>query len=273
VSAPASSWEDPRRALARHGLAPKRAFSQNFLVSRHAVERIVDALDVREGTAVVELGPGLGTLTRALLGAGATVRAIEADPAMRAVLEADLVAEGWPLTVLDGDAATFVPEAGERVVGNLPYAVTGAILRNLVGARDRIERAVVMVQKEVGQRLMAAPGGKTYGALTVFTQAAFAIERVVAVPAGAFHPKPKVDSAVLRLTPHATPRAVETPMFRRVVRAAFQARRKTLRNALGSLGLDKAKVTEALGEWAKARGETLGVEDFAALAARLEGEP
>jgi 16S rRNA (adenine1518-N6/adenine1519-N6)-dimethyltransferase len=261
-------WEDPRRVLARHGLSAKRAFSQNFLVSKSAVDKIVEALAPRPDELTVELGPGLGTLTGALLRAGARVLAIERDAEMIAVLARELPSP--MLEVRMGDAATIDLSSLGRIAlaGNLPYAITGAILRNVTEHRASISRAVLMVQREVRDRLIAEPGTKEYGVPTVFTQAAFEVTTVVKVPAGSFHPAPKVDSAVVKLTPRAIPRAEETPAFRDVVHAAFGTRRKTLRNALKKIGADAA--IEAAGIDGVRRGETLSVEELAAVAAAWE---
>lgn len=283
-------WEDPRRTLARHGLRPKRAFSQNFLVARSLVEAIADAAVVGPATPVVELGPGLGTLTGALLRRGACVHAVEKDRSMLDVLAADLqnpasplleglpMASGASLQVEEGDAATVqlaalrarLDPSGQsplRVVGNLPYAVTGAILRNLVGQREHVARAVVMVQREVRDRLLAAPGTEAYGALTVFVSAAYRVEPVLRAPAGAFHPPPKVDSAVVALLPR-TDFVTETPALRLAVRACFEQRRKTLRNGLAAL-LGPARADAALetaGLDGRRRGETLSLEEIVRLA-------
>lgn len=262
------AWEDPRRVMRRHGLAPKRAFSQNFLVARSAVERIAEALAPRPDELTVELGPGLGTLTAALLRAGANVLAVERDRDMLAVLGDEF--GGQPnLRVVEGDAASvnltaLAEEHGPiALVGNLPYAVTGAILRNLTDQRAAVSRAVVMVQREVRDRLAAEPGTKTYGALSVFVQASFAVEPVLRVPAGAFFPPPKVESAVVRLVPLSTPRAEETEAFRDIVHAAFGTRRKTLRNSLRRIGAEAA--LEVAGIDGARRGETLSIEELAVL--------
>lgn len=262
-------WEDPRRVLRRYGLRAKRRFSQSFLVSRHAVERIVDAIDPSGDELTVELGPGLGTLTAALLRAGARVHAIDLDRDMLAVLRAELGGIE-ALTVSEGDAASVdltSLAAGGRVAvaGNLPYSVTGAILRNLTVHRLAIRRAVIMVQREVRHRLLAEPGTKTYGVLSVFVQAAFDVAPVMNVSAGSFHPKPSVESALVRLEPHAQPRAVETDAFRAIVRAAFGQRRKTLRNSLKALE-GAADALEASGIDGSRRAETLTVEELAHLA-------
>ena len=270
------AWEDPRRVMRRHGLAPKRAFSQNFLVARSAVERIVEALAPRPDELTVELGPGLGTLTAALLRAGANVLAIERDRDMLEVLGRELGSISR-LRVIEGDAASADLAALARehgplaLCGNLPYAVTGAILRNLTEQRGAVSRAVVMVQREVRDRLLAEPGTKAYGVLTVFTQASFTVEPVLKVPAGAFFPPPKVESAVVRLVPLRTPRAEETESFREVVHVAFGMRRKTLRNALKRLGAEAA--LEVAGIDGSRRGETLSIEELAALAQAREATP
>jgi 16S rRNA (adenine1518-N6/adenine1519-N6)-dimethyltransferase len=269
-------WEDPRRVLARHCLSPKRHMSQCFLVSRSAVERIAAALEIVPGQRVVELGPGLGTLTAELLRGGARVVAIERDEDMIAVLEAEL-GHVCGLEVRAGDAAAIDwPALAEEldgpvaVVGNLPYAITGQILRGLTTARSSIGRAVLMVQREVRDRLLARPGTEAWGALSVFVQAAFDVTAITKVPSGSFHPRPKVDSAVVLLTPRPVPLAEETPSFRRLVRAVFDARRKTLRRALVRAGASAERVDRALaahGVDPQIRGERLSIDTLAALAA------
>lgn len=267
-------WEDPRRVLARHGLAPKRGFSQNFLVSRTAIDRIVAAVAPAAGETVVELGPGLGTLTAGLLRAGAHVIALEADRDMLNVLGREFGHVG-ALDVRHGDATELDLKslhAGRvAVAGNLPYAVTGAIFRRLVAQHSSVSRAVFMVQREVRDRLVSGPGTKAYGALTVFTRGVFDVRGVCIVPAGAFHPVPRVDSAVVELRPRATPLDVDSPPFARTVRAAFEARRKTLRNALLRIATasEVDSALAAVGIDGKRRGETLSIDEFAELGAAL----
>lgn len=272
-------WEDPRRVLGRHGLRPQRAFSQNFLVARSIVEAIAAAVvvDPAAPPLVVELGPGAGTLTAALLRRGAEVIAVERDRSMIELLAAEL--GGQPrLRVVAGDAAalelaSLVPEGVRPVVcGNLPYAITGAILERLVEQRTRFSRAVVMVQKEVRDRLLGSPGTSAWGALSVYVQAAFEVRSVVRAPAGAFHPPPKVESAVVELVSRAVPRAEENDAFRTVVRAAFGTRRKTLRNGLvREVGVARADaLLSATAIDGQRRGETLAIEELGALARALE---
>jgi 16S rRNA (adenine1518-N6/adenine1519-N6)-dimethyltransferase len=262
--------------LARHGLAPKRGFSQNFLTARSVVERIVAALAPAPGELVVELGPGLGTLTAALLRGGAHVVAVDADRDMLRVLEQELgQVTGFSARFGDATEVDLGELAGGRrvaVAGNLPYAVTGAIFRRVVAQHAQVNRAVFMVQREVRERLLAEPGTKEYGALTVFTRAVYDARPVCIVPPGAFHPAPRVESAVVQLTPRSAPIDVGRPCFERSVRAAFEARRKTLRNAL--LRAYPAEQVDAglaaAGIDGKRRGETLSPEEFEQLGRALE---
>ncbi len=268
---------DARDLLRAYGLSPKRSFSQNFLVQPGAVDRIADAA-AGLGDELVELGPGLGTLTHALLERGCRVLAVELDRDMIRVLQGELGAHP-ALEIRAGDAAeldfsAYAEARGARLVvtGNLPYQATGAILRRVVAHRTALLGAVLMVQREVRDRLVAAPSTKEYGALSVFTQAGFEVDTVCKLRPGSFHPPPKVDSAVVRLLPRSVPTAEETPTFRALVRAAFQMRRKTLRNALKSLGEDErwARAAQMEGIDLSRRGETLSVGEFGALARRWD---
>jgi 16S rRNA (adenine1518-N6/adenine1519-N6)-dimethyltransferase len=272
-----SAFEDPRAALRRHGLRPRKSFGQNFLVDRSVVERIAAAIGPHPGLLIVEIGAGLGTLTRALVAGGSAVVAIERERDMARALRADFEAEGR-VTVEEVDAVSFDYRAAAResptvVVGNLPYNVTGPLLATIVDSMDALVAAVVMVQREVAQRMVAAPGSRTYGALSVMVQARCDVELVLEVPPGAFYPIPEVHSAVVRLVPSRPPRigTRDWEKVRRVVRAAFAQRRKKLRNALRSLApqdvveasLAQAGIDPAL------RAERLSVEDFARLADEL----
>lgn len=259
--------------MRKYDLQPKRSFSQNFLIQPGAAQRIATAV-VDLGRQVVELGPGLGALTVELLAQGCEVLAVELDRDMVRVLRSEL-GERPALRIVEGDAARLdwvaesgVSDANLVVTGNLPYQATGAILRRVVEHRSALSGAVLMVQREVRDRLVASASTKEYGALTVFVRAAFDVETLFRLRPGAFYPAPRVDSAVVRLRPRPTPIVEETESFRRVVRASFQMRRKTLKNALRGLGdpgrseraLKSAKIDPAR------RGETLSIEEFAALA-------
>lgn len=276
---------DPRVALREAGLRPKRSFGQNFLVAEPIARAVAQACvhDDEVGRArVVEIGAGTGALTRLLAERAESVVAIERDRDLVPLLERDL---GGPrVRIVEGDAQTVDlvellgsgREGSPRVLcGNLPYAITGVLLRRAVENAQAFERAVFMVQAEVAERLSAQPGTKAWGALSVFVGAAFAVRRVLRAPPGAFHPPPDVTSALIELTPLRPPRARETERFRGLVRCAFEARRKTLRNAWSRLGPAPAEIERAAGEAGvalDARGETLQVEDFARMAQAL-GDP
>jgi len=291
------SERDPRAVLRGAGLRPKKSFGQNFLVAEGIARAIAVACvpDDEVGRAhVVEIGAGTGALTRLLAERAADVVAIERDRELVPLLERD--PPGANVRIVEGDAQTVdlaallgpaapassssaagagaaTPAAPRVLCGNLPYAITGQLLRRATElAPDGVDRVVFMVQEEVGDRLAAAPGSKEYGALTIFVRAAFDAKKVLRAGPGAFHPPPEVTSVVLELRPLRPPRARETPAFRAVVRAAFEARRKTLRNAWRSLAPDLATLEAAAktaGVSLDARGETLDVESFARVAEAL----
>jgi 16S rRNA (adenine1518-N6/adenine1519-N6)-dimethyltransferase len=258
----------------------KKSFGQHFLTDVRAARLIAERATTPPGGSVLEIGAGEGALTAHLLERAARVVAIERDRDLVPRLAgrfADALETG-KLSILEADAATsdwagaLAPGPRPHVIaGNLPYNITGRLLQRTVQHRASIDGAVFMIQKEVADRLIAPPDGEAYGALTVFTQAAFAIQRVLVVRAGAFHPPPKVDSAVVALVPRNPPRAEETERFREAVRRAFAARRKTLRNAWkGMYGLSRDDLEAravACGIDLGARGETLDVEAFAAISA------
>jgi 16S rRNA (adenine1518-N6/adenine1519-N6)-dimethyltransferase len=270
------------------GLAPKKSFGQNFLVSDAVIERIALACipESEVGAArVIELGAGPGALTAALTLRAAHVTAVERDRDLVPLLQQSMQ-EGitlGKLTVVEGDAQTLDlaslfashPGAtGARVLaGNLPYQLTGQLLRLAVEQAEHVDRVVFMVQEEVADRLVASPSTKIYGALTVFVKAAFSVRIVLNVPPGAFVPPPSVSSAVVALVPHRPPLARETDTFRAVVKAAFAMRRKTLRNAWRGVAPDMAHLeaaATAAGISLDARGETLDVAAFDRMARALE---
>ena len=272
---------DARAVLRRTGLAPKRSFGQNFLVSQHAVDAIAEAcIPASEvGRArVLELGAGTGVLTRALALRARSVIAVERDRDLVPVLNEELadLPEGR-VKILEGDAQAVDPgellgppdrDSPRVLCGNLPYQITGRLLERAVIHADHLERVVFMVQLEVADRLAADPGSKTYGALTVFTRAAFRTAKLFTVGPGSFHPPPDVTSAVIRMEPERPRRAEETDMFRALVKGAFGTRRKTLRNAWRNVApLDVIAAAAARANISlDARGETLDVDQFAAMA-------
>jgi len=270
--------DSPRRMLQQHGLRPKHAWGQNFLDDERVLADIVQAARLGPGSVVVELGAGLGHLTRALLDTGARVVAVERDRDMLRVLEET---PAHRLTVVAANAARLdlAAVAGTRpltLVGNLPYHLTSPILFEVLEQHRDLVRCVFTVQKEVADRVAASEGARSGGLLTVLLGVWFDASVVRVVPASAFHPPPKVDSAVLLLEHRSTPRAEvsDEAWFRKVVKAAFSHRRKTLLNSLRSdpeLG-DAATVRGALGAAGiepSRRAETLGVGEFARLAGAL----
>jgi 16S rRNA (adenine1518-N6/adenine1519-N6)-dimethyltransferase len=262
-----------RALLETYGLRPSKALGQNFLADRNMAQHIVRLAGVTAGDRVVEVGPGLGSLTVALCEAGARVLALELDKHLLPALAQTLA--GRDVEVVNGDAMTIGwPEllaGGDRwaMVANLPYNVATPVVLRALETAPMVERFLVMVQREVGERLAAAPGNGAYGAVSVKV-AYYADAHVVGtVPASVFVPRPNVESALVRLTRRATP-PVTVPdvdaMFT-LVRAGFATRRKTLRNALtAALGDRTEGVLAAAGIDAKARAETLGLEQWAALA-------
>ena len=266
--------------LREHGLGPKKSFGQNFLQDVHLCARIAEMATTPVGGTVVEIGAGLGALTRPLLERAATVVAVERDRDLVPILRAELAGFSH-LEIVEADAARLDYEAIFRdagrprvLAGNLPYQLSGKLLRRAVEVAPLLDLAVFAVQREVAERLAAKPGGGDYGALSVFAQAAFAVELVLKLPASVFVPAPKVASAVVRLTPLRPPVAEETGLFREVVKRAFAQRRKTLRNAWGGLAgvasAQLAAVADEAGIDLGARAETLAVSDFARFARLLE---
>ncbi|MEQ8697496.1 MAG: 16S rRNA (adenine(1518)-N(6)/adenine(1519)-N(6))-dimethyltransferase RsmA [Bauldia litoralis] len=271
-----------REVIARHGLRAQRKLGQNFLLDTNLTAKIArGAGDLRDGTTI-EVGPGPGGLTRALLDAGATVLAIELDPrTIPALAELSESADGR-LTVVEGDAmAMDLPAECAarglptplRVVANLPYNVGTALLIDWLGQAGRFESFTLMFQKEVADRLTALPNTKAYGRLSVLAQWLCRVERLFNLPAAAFTPAPKVVSTMIRLTPRPEPIAPASKTWlERVTGAAFGQRRKMLRQSLRSLGGDTERLIEAAGADPTARAEQLTVEQFCALARAAEAQ-
>ena len=253
---------------------PRKRFGQNFLVDDGVIYAIVNAIRPQPEETVVEIGPGLGALTRPLL---------ERLPHLHVVeLDRDLVARlhrNWPpqrLTVHEGDALKFdfgSLGSGLRIVGNLPYNISSPLLFHLLDFAARIRDMHFMLQKEVVARMVAAPSTPDYGRLSIMLQRRCHVAWLLDVPPTAFNPPPKVDSAVVRLIPKAPAEIapVDEQVFARVVAAAFAQRRKTLRNTLGSLFTSTDFV--ALGIDPGLRAEALTIADYEALARCLAAQP
>jgi len=275
------------KALLREwDLRPQRELGQNFLVDRHVLARILAAAEISVADTVLEIGPGLGTLTQALAERARRVVAVELDRQLVAVLHDRL--QALPnVQVVSGDIlALDIPGLvrGDepasppcyKVVANIPYNITSAVLRYLLEGQERPELIVLMVQKEVAQRIVARPGEMSL--LSVSVQFYGRPRIVQRVPARAFYPVPKVDSAILRIDPHAdlAVAAQEVEAFFNVVRAGFGQRRKQLRNSLlHGLGLSAKCITEALvqaGVDGERRAQTLSVGEWVALFRALRDE-
>ena len=265
----------------------RRALGQHFLADPGVAARIVEAVGARASDCVCEIGAGDGALTRALAARAGRLIALEVDPALYERLAA--AAAHWPdarhVEIRLADARGFPyetlralrPDPAGRVlvVGNLPYSVSKAILERLLAVHLMLDRAVLMLQREVAERLAAAPGGREYGALSVFWQRWATVSQLLVVPPEAFRPPPAVESAVVTVTFEAMPRVdvADEHVFTRVVRAAFGQRRKTLANALRGGGLGSASgLTSALtaaGIDGGRRAETLTLVEFARLSDAL----
>ncbi|WP_003540747.1 16S rRNA (adenine(1518)-N(6)/adenine(1519)-N(6))-dimethyltransferase RsmA [Desulfotomaculum nigrificans] len=275
-----------REIIKAHGFKVRKALGQNFLMDANIIDKIVRAANLSENDLAFEIGPGLGVLTRRLAQEAGRVLAVEIDQNLLPILN-ETLADLPKAEVIQADArkVDFDQLAAERtqgqfgpggkaykLVANLPYYITTPLLLHLLTSGFNLELLVVMIQKEVADRLQASPGGKDYGSLSVVVQYYTVPEIVCKVPKTVFYPVPDVDSAVIRLTRRPVPpvqlRNEET--FFKVVRAAFGQRRKTLINALTGSGLASKEtwlsVLNETGLDPARRGETLSLEEFAALA-------
>jgi 16S rRNA (adenine1518-N6/adenine1519-N6)-dimethyltransferase len=213
----------------------RKRFGQHFLTDTGVIDAIVAEIDPRAGQALVEIGPGLGAMTRPLLARGAPLTVIELDRDLALRLRGVAGLQVIESDVLRVDFAALAQALGQRlrVVGNLPYNISTPILFHLLQAVDHVVDQHFMLQREVVQRMAAAPGTKDYGRLSVMLQWRYAIESVLDVPPHAFDPPPRVDSAVVRMTPLAHVRALDAALLQTLVRVAFSQRRKLLRHTLG----------------------------------------
>ena len=260
----------------------QKKFGQNFLIDTHVLDKIIRAADITKDDFVLEIGPGIGTMTQYLACAAREVTAVEIDKALIPILE-DTLSDYDNVTVINEDilkvdiAALAEEKNGGKpikVVANLPYYITTPIIMGLFENHVPLESITVMVQKEVADRMQVGPGTKDYGALSLAVQY-YAEPYIVAnVPPNCFMPRPTVGSAVIRLTRHAQPpvHVRDEKLMFRIIRASFNQRRKTLANGLKNspeLDLPKKVISEAidrLGRGASIRGEALTLEEFAELA-------
>ena len=267
--------------LQKYNFNFQKKFGQNFLIDEHVLDKIIRAAEITKDDYVLEIGPGIGTMTQYLACAAREVTAVEIDRALIPILE-DTLKEYDNVSIINEDilkvdiAALAKEKNGGRpikVVANLPYYITTPIIMGLFESHVPLESITVMVQKEVADRMQVGPGSKDYGALSLAVQY-YAEPYIVAnVPPNCFMPRPAVGSAVIRLTRHQKPpvEVMDEKLMFRLIRASFNQRRKTLANGLknsGELNLSKEVITaaiEKLGKGSSVRGEALDLEEFARL--------
>jgi len=265
-----------REVIRRYGLDARKSLGQHFLLDLNLTARIARAAGDLAGKTVLEVGPGPGGLTRALIGAGARhVVAVERDRRCLAALAELAAAVPGRLTVVEADALAFdesaVLPARAPIVANLPYNIATALLVKWLDRLQRFEGLTLMFQKEVADRLAAPPGSKTYGRLSVMTQWRAEVEGLFEISPRAFTPPPKVHSRLVRITPRPQPLApADAKILERVVAAAFGQRRKMLRVSLRQLGPEPERLLAAAAVAPTARAEQLDIEAFCRIARALE---
>lgn len=272
--------------LKKHRITLTKKYGQNFISDPALLERIADVCDWQDGDVALEIGPGAGTLTRAIASHADRMLAIEIDKRLAPLLKESL-SDCDNVKLVFGDAlkldldALVREELGHdgdyKLVANLPYYITTPLIMHVLEDAAHVDELVIMVQKEVGERLCAKPGNRTYGAVTVMVQYLATASRAFDVGRRAFTPPPDVDSTILHLVPYKERpiQAKDDAMMRRVVKASFSQRRKTLRNSLASMGVDKAIIAAALKEAGideQRRAESLSVAEFVALSDAFTNE-
>lgn len=270
-----ASKEQLKSALAEYGLVPSKRLGQNFLCDKNVADKITNLLSDPDVT-VLEIGPGAGALTARLAQRYRRVVAVEIDSGLYRLL-CDKLSHFDNIEIIHADALKFdfgaLPDEKCAVVANLPYYITTPILERLLFETKSAQEMILMMQKEVAQRLCAVPGTKQYGSLTVAVQYHADVDKIMNVPPECFFPTPEVDSAVIKLTrrAHSAKPVSEEWMFR-VSRALFRMRRKTMLNNIIAMGIDKTKAIQALKDLGldpNTRGETLTIQQFSDLSDRL----
>ncbi len=266
----------PKQILEYYKIEPKKSLGQNFLFDENVLARVIETAELNSDDYVLEIGPGLGALTKLLAPAVQAVTAVELDDRFMPILAIEF--EPFAnITLIHGDILDQNPntlfDAPYKVVANVPYYITGAILRHLLSAEQKPTMMVLTVQKEVADRMAAEP--PKMNLLAVSTQFYGRSERVAILKAGAFWPRPDVDSAVVRIDLHPEPLLpfTEEKAFFRVVKAGFSQKRKQLQNNLRQLGMDKQEVTVVLADVhidSRCRAETLSIAEWLSLYKRLK---
>jgi 16S rRNA (adenine1518-N6/adenine1519-N6)-dimethyltransferase len=251
----------------------KKRFGQHFLTDLRKADRLVDALQIKEGEKVLEIGAGTGILTERILARGADLTAVEIDRDLIGALK-ERFGGMERFELIEGDIIRLDPADlaadGVKVIGNLPYNISGAMAEWLIEHHSKIKSAVITVQKQVADRLKSGPGGREYGSLSVMAQCFYDISRLFAIPPGCFTPSPKVDSTVLRFDPHAKlDKEIDYPQFRQFLRGCFFQKRKKLANSLAAAtGISKESVIKGLsflGRSADTRAEELSLPELSKL--------
>lgn len=260
--------------LDQHGLAMQKKFGQNFLINSAARKKLVDALEVEQGTSVWEIGPGLGAMTYDILNRGADLTAFEIDHGFASILK-EFFGEMDNFCLVEGDVLKTWKKhlentkQPERLFGNLPYNIAATIFADLITAGVRFEKGVITVQKEVAMRMCAAPGSDDYSSLAVLCQWAYDVTPLIDLGGGSFWPRPNVDSRAVKFVKKQDfPRCNDAAFFCRMQRALFAFRRKTIKNNLGSFMNSSEKAEIALqkaGIDPKLRAETLKIDDLLRL--------
>jgi len=274
-------YQELHAALRKSEFKPRKRLGQNFLIHEHVIDSILRLVDLSAHDEVLEIGPGLGFLTRRLLEKGAKVWAIEVDPFLVRHLKQGPLGSNPALQLIHGDVlkvplADILPPRRIKVVGNLPYSISTPVLFRLFASHGHFSCLVVMMQREVALRVASGPGTKTYGTLSVWCQIHGRVIDKVPVSPEAFYPRPNVRSTILKIELCAEPRLdpVETALLHGLVRAAFGQRRKTLVNALtGLFQRSRGEIETLLRDAAldpRRRGETLAVEEFIRLTRALK---
>ncbi len=272
------SRRELQELLRQRGVRPRRSLGQHFLVDGRYLDRIVQLAELGPEDAVLEVGAGTGLLTRRLAASAGAVVAVELDPRLADVLEETVAAAH--VRVVRGDAmaldlaALFPPGMRWKVVANLPYGIASPLLVRLVREVVGLERLVVTVQEEVARRIVARPGSRDYGLLTLLVRLYADARLALRIPPGAFYPPPRVHSAVIVLTPRTPPVVADWDLLERLLHGAFRHRRKQLFNAWASVAPREALESAAQGSGVdlSRRGEELGLEEFCAFADSLAKE-
>jgi len=275
--------EKTRQIVNKYSFRVKKGYGQHFLIDEHVKAKIINACELTKDDFVIEIGPGIGSLTEALAGRAGKVCAIEIDGGLIPIL-AETLADYENVEIINNDALKtdineIIKKSGMKsvkVAANLPYNIATAVITELLGKRYPIETITVMVQKEVAERLMAGPGTKNYSSLSLFIQYYSEPFLVANVPVNSFVPRPNVDSAVVRLNVRKKPpecaMAANGELLFKIIRAAFAHRRKTLVNCLADENIEKDELERILcgiGLSKQIRGEAMSLEDFARLAVEI----